>query len=148
MTENQSSQPQDQKPANETADAAKSAKKEIEDGKVMAILSYIFAPIPYFAEKDNKFVRYHAVQGMNFFIIVVAYAVLASIINRMVWSVTVNSCINSLGSCSGGFAEFFSWILSLVGLGIAVIAIIGIINAAQGKKEELPFLGKVKIVTK
>ena len=42
-------------------------KKEIENGKVMAILAYlgILCLIPYFAEKDNKYVRFHAIQGLN-----------------------------------------------------------------------------------
>ena len=44
-------------------------KKDIEENKAMACLSYIIAPIPYFLENKSKWVRYNAIQGMNLFII-------------------------------------------------------------------------------
>jgi uncharacterized membrane protein len=151
MAESSNNQPKDEKPAGESADKAN--KKEIEDGKAMAILAYILAPIPYFAEKKNKFVRYHAIQGMNLFIVAVAYSILASIINNIVWKAVAGNCVRSLysgswGGCSGGMASFVSWIIGLIGLGIGIIAIIGIINAVQGQKKELPIFGKLKIIKK
>ena len=56
---------------NDVKDDSKSFnKKDIDSGKGMAILSYIgiLALIPFLAEKKNKFVIYHAKQGMNLFI--------------------------------------------------------------------------------
>ena len=46
-------------------------KEDIEKGKLMAVLSYIgiLVVIPYFAEKENKFVRFHAIQGLNLLLI-------------------------------------------------------------------------------
>jgi uncharacterized membrane protein len=151
MAESTNDQPKDEKPAGESADKAN--KKEIEDGKAMAILAYILAPIPYFAEKKNKFVRYHAVQGMNFFIVVVGYIIVANIINRIVWEAVAGNCVRSiysgsLSGCSSGMVSFVSWILGLIGLGLGIIAIIGIINAVQGQKKELPIFGKLKIIKK
>ena len=47
------------------------SKEEIDNGKLMALLSYIgiLALIPYFAEKENKYVRFHAIQGLNLLIV-------------------------------------------------------------------------------
>ena len=50
-------------------------KQDIEKGKLMSILSYfgILCLISYFTEKDNKYVRFHAIQGLNLFLISVIY---------------------------------------------------------------------------
>jgi uncharacterized membrane protein len=126
--------------------------KEIEAGKSMAILAYIIALIPYFAgDKENKFVRFHAVQGMNLLIIAVAYSVAASVINGIVWSATVGSCIGSWGAtCGGGFgiSSIVSAIIGLGSLTIGVIDIIGLVYAAQGEMKEVPLLGKFKFIKK
>ncbi|MCL2037413.1 hypothetical protein FWG95_00145 [Candidatus Saccharibacteria bacterium] len=148
MEKDSKSQAKDQNPDDKAA-----SKKEIEDGKTMAILAYILAPIPYFAEKKNKFVRYHAVQGMNILIVGVAYAIVANIINRIVWNAFVGDCIRSIytghGGCGGwGMARTISWILGVGGVVIGVIVVIGIVNAVNGKKKEVPILGKVKIIKK
>ena len=47
----------------------------------MGVLSYIIPLIPYFVEKENKFVRYHAIQGMNLLIISIIYGVAYSILS-------------------------------------------------------------------
>lgn len=126
-------------------------KKEIESGKGMAVLSYIIALIPYFAEKKNKYVRFHAVQGMNILIIAVAWAILAAIINTIVEAIF---CSTGYGywysSCwyTFGVEDVISWIVSLVSLGIGVLDIIGLVYAATGKAKEVPILGKVKIIKK
>lgn len=126
-------------------------KKEIESGKGMAILSYIIALIPYFAEKKNKYVRFHAVQGMNILIVAVAWAILAAIINSVVNAIF---CSTGYGywysSCwyTFGIEDVISWIVSLVSLGIGVLDIIGLVYAATGKAKEVPLLGKIKIIKK
>jgi len=150
MEKDSKDQAKDQNP-----DATAASKKEIEDGKVMAILAYILAPIPYFAEKKNKFVRYHAIQGMNVFIVAVAYAIVAGFINNIMWSAKADHCFQSIYSgsiagCTGGWgmASTISWILGLGGVVIGVIMIIGIVNAVNGNKKEVPILGKLKIIKK
>ena len=128
---------------NDVKDESKSFdKKEIESGKGMAILSYILPFIPYFAEKDNKYVRYHAVQGMNLLII----AILTSIIK-------VNgSCGSWYGYDLGNYCRITPWWitlpLSLIGLCITILCIIGIINVCNGKAKELPIVNKFKILKK
>ncbi len=132
-------------------DSKKFDKKEIESGKGMAILSYIIAPIPYFAEKNNKYVKYHAIQGMNLLIIAIAYS-------AIYW--LLSSVIKVKGSCGYGYwgewAEALGatckvtpwWVtvpLSIVGIGVGLLFILGIINVCNGKAKELPIVNKLKI---
>ena len=46
-------------------------EKDIKDNKVMGVLSYcsFLVLIPYFSNKDSKYVEYHASQGMNLLIV-------------------------------------------------------------------------------
>lgn len=70
---------------NNVSDSTKEfSKKDIESGKGMGVLSYIIPLIPYFAEKNNKFVKYHAVQGMNLLIIAIAYSIIYGILTNLI----------------------------------------------------------------
>jgi len=133
-----------------TTDGGGAKKSEIESGKGMAVLSYLglLALIPYFAEKKNKFVRFHALQGMNLLLIWVAYAVLSGIVNAIFITVAVGSCVAGVAGCVGGFgfAGIMSGLVWLIGVGIGVIALLGLIYALQGKEKEVPILGKIKII--
>lgn len=126
-------------------------KKEVESGKGMAILSYIIALIPYFSEKKNKFVRFHAVQGMNILIVAAAWAILGAIINSIVNAIF---CSTGYGywysSCwyTFGIEDVISWIIGFISLGIGIIDLIGLIYAATGKAKEVPIIGKLKIIKK
>ena len=100
------------------------SEKEKEDGKLMAILSYVgvLSLVPYLAEKDNKWVRYHAIQGVNLFIIEVILYIIR-VIPILGWII--------------------GWLGSIVTL---VISIIGIVNACNGEAKELPIVGKIKFI--
>lgn len=122
------------------------SKKEIDSGKGMAVLSYILAPIPFFIEKENKFVKYHARQGMDFFIVYVAYSIIYSILT---------SAIKIQKTCGSWFGVeipckvtpwWISYPLGIIYLGLTIIAIIGIINAINGKAKPLPLFEKFKII--
>lgn len=107
-------------------------KKDVESGKVMGILSYlgILALVPYLTEKNNKFVIYHAKQGLNLFIIEI-----------------IGSAIISI---AGSFLFVLSFIVSLISsafaLGIFVLSILGIVDVCNGKAKELPVINKFKII--
>ena len=126
--------------------------KEVESGKGMAVLAYIIALIPFFAEKNNKYVRFHAVQGMNILIIAVGYSIIAGIISSVVTSALTSGCwsywYTSAGSCNWGLAGLISTILWIPTMIIGIIDIIGLIYAATGKAKEVPILGKVRIIKK
>ena len=126
-------------------------KKEIDSGKGMGVLSYIIPLIPFFVEKKNKFVMYHAKQGMNLFILAIGYSIIYSILT---------SVIKVKGSCGYGSWGALAyemgyackvtpwWVilpLSLIGLIISILCIMGIYNVCKGRAKDLPIVSKIKI---
>ena len=122
-------------------------KKSMTEGKTMAILSYIIPFIPYFVEKDNKYVKFHARQGMDLLLVGIAYSILYNVLVSVIKVRT--SCGSFWGYDLGNYCRITPWWvilpLSLVGLCISAIAIIGIINAVNGKAKVLPLIGKYKV---
>lgn len=107
--------------------------QDIADNKLMAVLSYIgiLVLIPFFAEKNSHYARFHCVQGMYLWL----------------GGLAVNV---ALGIVMGIFAiiPFAGWILSaLLGfvmgvfdLAVLALMILGIVNAATGKAKNLPVI--------
>ncbi len=110
--------------------------RDVEENKVMAILAYfgILALIPLFAAKESPFARYHTNQGLVLAIACIAFGIVCGIVSAI------------LVAISWRLAFIGSILLSLVGLAFTVLAIIGIINAAQGRNQELPIIGGIRIL--
>lgn len=119
------------------------SKEEIENGKGMGILSYIIPFIPYFAEKKNNFVQYHAKQGMNLFIISIIYSIIYSVLTSLI---KVKRVIY-YGAIEYRVTPWWvSFPLRIIGLGIFILAIMGIIYVLNGKAKELPIVNKFKVL--
>lgn len=90
----------------------------------MAIVAYILFFIPLLTEsKKDPFVMYHIKQGAVIFSLAMIIWVIQMILPfSIIWSIM--------------------WLFQLTGLAILVLAILGILNAAAGKKEPLPIVGK------
>ncbi len=126
------------------------SKKEISNGKGMSMLSYVIPLIPYFLEKENKFVRYHAKQGMDLLLVAILYSIVYNILTSVI---RVNgSCGSLFGYNLGNYCRITPWWvtypLGIIGLCISIIAIMGIINASKGKAKDLPLINKLKIFNK
>ncbi len=121
---------------NDTADTtAEYDKVDIEQNKGMAVLAYlgILVLIPLFAAKESKFARFHSNQGLSLCIAAIAYSIVYTILSPIIIAISWRlSIIVSL--------------LVLFSLVFLVLAIIGIINAANGKAKELPVIGKYKLL--
>ena len=90
--------------------------KKVSDNTAMAIIAYILFFVPLLTDaKDDPFVKYHVKQGLIVFIIGVGAAVLAPVLL---------------------FLTLF------IHLFVLVLAILGIINVLNGKKEPLPLVGE------
>jgi len=109
---------------------------DIEQNKVMAILAYlgILVLVPILAAPQSKFARYHANQGLVLAIGMIAWGIIYGILTSIFTLISI------------WLGILFSWLLGLVWIPSAVLAILGIINAANGKAKELPILGKFKIL--
>jgi len=92
------------------------------EGKVCAILAYLLVGIIwYFADekmKANEFVKFHVKQAL----ILIIFSI--------------------VGSMALGMTIILAWLIPLYQVAIFVILIIGIINANNGDKKELPIIGK------
>lgn len=117
---------------NNTADTtAEYDAQDIRNNKAMAILAYLswLVLIPLFAARESKFARFHCNQGV---VLAIAEVIAAAV----------------LGILDG--LPLIGWIFSiagsLLGLVCLLFAVLGIINAANGKAKELPIIGKFKIL--
>jgi uncharacterized membrane protein len=112
-------------------------KKDIENGKLMSVLAYlgILCLIPYFVEKDNKFVRYHVIQGINLFFYTLIYSVAFGIVSVVLV-----------------FIPFLGWmiimLLGLISYVFLALSIWGIVYVFQEKAKELPIINKYKLIQK
>lgn len=103
-------------------------EEEIKDGKDMAILCYILPLIPYFLNKNNSFVKYHSIVGMNLFIIIIFYYIFF----KMIISIKINFVLLQL---------FFT----IIWLILLLLACVGISNVCNGKARVLPLINKIKV---
>ena len=106
-------------------------QNDIEQNKVMAILAYlgILVLVPLFAAKESKFARFHTNQGLVLAIAEIVVSIAVNILDGI-------PLVGIIVSIAGG----------LIGLVSFILAIIGIINAAQGKAKELPVIGGIKLL--
>ncbi len=99
-------------------------KEDIEQNKIMAILAYILFLIPMLAAKESPFAKFHTNQGLLVFLAALAINIVGAIIPIIGWLL----------------------ILPLGNLAVFILAIMGIINAANGKAKKLPIIGNIEIL--
>ena len=118
------------------AQTTRVVNQDVEDNRFMAILSYIgpLAFVPYFAAKQSPFAQYHAVRGLNLFILEAVFGVAASLITGI-----FTLLLHVLGALLG-------WILNLGWLGFLALSIIGIVNVCNGEKKELPIVSGIRFI--
>jgi len=109
---------------------------DVEKNKIFAILAYlgILVLVPILAARQSPFARYHANQGLLLF--------LASLVlyfgGAIVWVMAtfVVHFLACLGMC----------VWPVVGIAVIVYAVIGIINAANGKMKPLPGFPEITLI--
>ena len=112
--------------------------KEVEEGKIVAILSYLLVGILWFfideEMKKNSFVKFHVKQGLALVIIGFSFSILISILFGLVGFMMINLSFMVLGGLS-----------QIINLGLLVLSVMGIISAINGTKKELPW---IELITK
>lgn len=122
---------------------------DIENNKGMAIISYLgpLCIIPFLVTKESKYAKYHAKQGLNLFIIELAFSIVSYFLKSLVQIPKMCSFLGEFQmECGSSTPWWLSLPLSLVELILAVISLIGIVYACQGKAKELPLVGKIKVI--
>lgn len=117
-------------------------QEEVNNGKLMSLLAYlgILALIPYFVEKENKYVRFHAIQGLNLFIVNMIASVALMVV---AFVATFLFIIPVLGWILGGVLYL---VVGLLPVGFFVLQILGIVYALQGNAKEIPVVNKIKLI--
>ena len=127
-----------------------SHEEDVKANKSIAWLSYfgILLLIPMLARKTSKYCEYHVRQGVTLFAASLAYSIVTWIINLIVAAifppVTHYAYFFTYTSPSTA-SVVVSIILGIASIFFAVLAIIGIVNAAKGEEKPLPVLGGIKI---
>jgi len=123
-----------------TADSTSQySAEDINANKGMAILSYLswLLLIPLFAAKTSPFAKFHVNQGLVLAIIETAWWIVQAILSAIFYNIFFWNLF--------GMYTLIKTILSLVNLLFLALAIVGIVNAANGKAKDLPVIGKIRI---
>jgi uncharacterized membrane protein len=108
---------------NDQASINQFTAEDIEKNKVMAALAYIIFFLPLIASPDSPFGKYHANQGLLLFI------------------------TGFVGSIVLGMIPVIGWLMfPFFALLIFAFAVIGFVNAINGKAKELPIIGKYSLI--
>lgn len=124
-------------------------KKDIANNQVMAILSYIFAPVVYYSKskKKSKWVSFHAKQGMNLFMVELLYILVTIVLLDKI--TVVRECTNYLYGISFYCGEenpiYIKLVVLLIGILIVAILISGIVNVVNKKAEKLSLIGNLNL---
>lgn len=104
---------------------------DLSGNRGMAILAYlgVLIIVPFLGEsKNDPFVKFHIKQGLGLIIVWIAAGILSSILSFVLTTI-------------GGLAFIISFLFPIIYLGIFVVNIVGLINAATGKTKSLPIIG-------
>ncbi|MCR8636383.1 hypothetical protein NV381_34930 [Paenibacillus sp. N5-1-1-5] len=101
-----------------TADPA-----DVNANKWIGVLAYILFFLPLLAAKESRFAMYHANQGLVLLILGIACNIVLGLIPVIGWI-----------------------LLPLANLATLVLAILGIIQAANGQLKPLPLIGGITII--
>ena len=120
---------------------------DVQENKVMGVLAYIglLVLIPIFAAKDSEYARFHSKQGTKLCVLAIAYGIATLIINLIVGAI-FRPTHYLFVYVPNPVASFVATVLGLASIFFLVLAIIGIVNACQGERKELPVINKLTFV--
>lgn len=96
---------------------------DIEQNKTMGGLAYIIFFLPLIVCPDSLYGRFHANQGLLLLLLSLVGTTILSMIPIVGWL-----------------------LLPLFGLGVLILAIMGLVNGFSGKVKELPLIGKYRLI--
>jgi uncharacterized membrane protein len=112
------------------------------DGNITALIGYIIgiiALVEIFIEKDNKFVRFHAIQAVLFHVVFWISFTVVWIVGAIV--------VFAISAASTGLGWILGLLLTLILLAVFFGGLIGLIYAAmkayQGVTFKLPIVGNM-----
>ena len=122
---------------------------DVQKNKGIAWLSYLslLFLIPLFAAKHSEYTRFHVRHGATPCAASLAYAIVRAVLMAILNSI-FRPELTWFGYRQNTFVSLVGIILGLASIFFLVLAIIGIVNAATGKRAELPIIGKFDLIAK
>ena len=117
------------------------------DANVAAAISYfwIIGVIFFFLEKDNRFVRLHAMQSILFGVAWSAIMIVLVIIG-MIFTV-IGAAMSTAGDAAGALFSLLIWLVWmlvwLVSIGLFVVLILTAVKAYQHRWAKIPIIGNM-----
>lgn len=123
------------------------------DPKVAAAISYIWIVglIFFFLEKENRFIRFHALQSVLFgvansviMIVLMVVAMILTVVFSIGGAAADAGGGGGAGSALGGLLVLIVWLIFwLVAIAMFVGLILAAVKAYQGKTFKLPIIGNI-----
>ena len=88
----------------------------------------------YIVEKEDRFVRFYAMQSIIFGGICLLIVALGRALTAMAWSIPIAGAV---------FGPLWSFLFAAVKLGLVVLTIISMVKAFSGVRWEIPFVGPI-----
>lgn len=132
----------------DTEDTSKDyTKKDKDDNKGLALLSYIgpLALIPYFYNKGSKYVKYHAIQGMNLLIVWICYIIVSSLLSLIKITKSCDSYLGIFTNCTKVTPWWIKFPVDVIGLFLFALSVIGVVYALTGVAKKLPIIDRVTL---
>ena len=109
---------------------------DIERNRYMAVLAYlgILVLVPLLCARESPYARFHTNQGLVLCVAAIIYSIASLVINAVVMTISWK-------------LSFITMIPALAGIIFIVLAVIGIVNAVKGRTDDLPLIGKFRIIT-
>ncbi len=122
---------------------------DVQQNRGIAWLSYVglLFLIPMFARKESEYCQFHVKQGATLFAVELAYTIVTRILLAIINAIFPGDWFIYFYSYSAVY-NVFNVIFSAGYIFLTVLAIIGIVNAATGKKNELLLIGKIPWIAK
>src|SRR6266480_2864443 len=118
------------------------------DGNIAALIGYIFWPIALVCvimEKENKFVRFHAIQSLLYHALIIVAAIVLVIVVIFLGIIGIASA--AAGSGGGAIGGILGSLVSLVWLVFVLAYLAGLIYSAVqaygNKMFKLPIVGNM-----
>lgn len=119
--------------------------------KGLAWLAYVpWAPaflVPLFVRKTSEYCQFHVKQGATLWAVGVAYQIVKAILLAIINLIFPGETWYGIAITHSAIYNVFDILLWAGSIFLFVLAIIGIVNAATGKKKELPLISKIPWVS-
>jgi uncharacterized membrane protein len=120
--------------------APSSPEVDAQQNKWLAMSAYLIFFLPLLAAPNSKFARYHSNQGLITVIFMVALWIVRGILSVILYS--------ALGWSAYRIDNVVGSIVLLAQIGLWVLGILGIVNAANGKTKPVPLIGSIFTIIK